>query len=151
MPLGGGARLYAATNSDNSDHPDPLHARCVSPNPFNSPDPRLEPVHTVYLAEAVPYPLFNARHASLTIDSQTLGNRLVCIQVVRHHRLHAEFVRAVRQPVREGVRIPLDKRFQPQDLPVSRFTPRLETPAKANVDKRPPIEDSPAIRILKIP
>ena len=48
-PLGGGARLYAATSSDNSKPSDPLHAHSVSPNPFNIPDSLLYPLTVLRL------------------------------------------------------------------------------------------------------
>ena len=54
MPLGGCARLYAATNSDNSKPSDPLHAHCVSPNPFNIPDSLLYPLTVLYLILLLP-------------------------------------------------------------------------------------------------
>ena len=54
MPLGGCARLYAATRSDNFKLSDPLQAHCVSPNPFNIPDSLLYPLTVLYLILLLP-------------------------------------------------------------------------------------------------
>ena len=115
----GAARRGAATNSDSARPSRPLHARCVSPNPFSIPSSLLYPLtvlRLVCLVRSVPHTLLYMSRANLMTHSQTLACGLASAKVVRDHRLAPVSTHEIPKPVREAVRIPLDRRFQPQNF-----------------------------------
>ena len=64
-------------------------------------------VPAVYPGETVSYPLLHARHANLTLDSQTLTTGLYAIRSSATHLLDPETAREIAKPLHESARIAL--------------------------------------------
>ena len=64
-------------------------------------------VPAVYPGETVSYPLLHARHANLTLDSQTLTTGLYAPRSSATHRFYPETAREIAKPLHESARIAL--------------------------------------------